>query len=35
VAIASILSAFRITKAKDAEGKEIDVKKKFTTGISM
>ncbi|KIM57444.1 hypothetical protein SCLCIDRAFT_130521 [Scleroderma citrinum Foug A] len=35
VAIASILSGFRITKAKDADGKEIDVKRKFTTGISI
>lgn len=35
VAIASILSGFLITKAKDADGKEIEVKRKFTTGISM
>ncbi|KIJ62887.1 hypothetical protein HYDPIDRAFT_30029 [Hydnomerulius pinastri MD-312] len=34
-AVVSILSAFNITKAKDAEGKEIDVKKQFTTGIAV
>ncbi|KAL4062900.1 cytochrome P450 [Scleroderma citrinum] len=35
VAVVSILAAFHITKAKDADGNEIDVKRKFTTGISM
>ncbi|KIK97014.1 hypothetical protein PAXRUDRAFT_10437 [Paxillus rubicundulus Ve08.2h10] len=34
-AIVSILAAFCITKAKDAEGKEIDVKRQFTTGVSV
>jgi hypothetical protein len=34
-AVVSILAAFRITKAKDAEGKEIDVERQFTTGISV
>lgn len=35
MAIVSILSMFRITKAKDAYGKEIPVERKFTTGISV
>ncbi|KAI6039873.1 cytochrome P450 [Pisolithus marmoratus] len=34
-AIVSILATFRITKAKDAYGKEIPVERKFTTGISV
>ncbi|KAH7884762.1 cytochrome P450 [Phlebopus sp. FC_14] len=34
-AIVSVLAAFRIAKAKDAEGKEINVTKQFTTGIAM
>ncbi|KAI9566820.1 cytochrome P450 [Boletus coccyginus] len=34
-AIVSILATFCITKAKDADGKEIDVKRQFTTGLSM
>ncbi|KAF9238521.1 cytochrome P450 [Melanogaster broomeanus] len=34
-AVVSILAAFRITKAKDAEGKEIDVTRQFTTGIAV
>ncbi|KAF9223367.1 cytochrome P450 [Gyrodon lividus] len=34
-AVVSILATFRITKAKDAEGKEIDVKRQFTTGIAV
>ncbi|KAH0833340.1 cytochrome P450 [Lanmaoa asiatica] len=34
-AVVSILAAFRITKAKDADGKEIDVKKQFTTGLAV
>ncbi|KIO14854.1 hypothetical protein M404DRAFT_189596 [Pisolithus tinctorius Marx 270] len=35
MAIVSILSMFRITKAKDAYSKEIPVERKFTTGISV
>jgi len=34
-AAVSILAAFRITKAKDADGNEIDVKRQFTTGLSV
>ena len=34
-AVVSILATFRITKAKDADGKEIDVKKQFTTGLAV
>lgn len=31
----SILATFRITKAKDTDGKEIDVKKQFTSGLAV
>ena len=34
-AVVSILATFRITKAKDADGKEIDVKRQFTTGLAV
>jgi len=34
-AIVSILATFRIEKAKDADGHEIDVKKQFTPGMSI
>jgi len=34
-AVVSVLATFCITKAKDANGKEIDVKKQFTTGLSI
>jgi len=34
-AIVSILATFRITKARDMHGREIDVKRQFTTGLSV
>ncbi|KAG2150439.1 cytochrome P450 [Suillus clintonianus] len=34
-AIVSILATFRIEKARDVDGREIDVKPQFTTGITM
>lgn len=34
-AIVSILATFRIEKAKDVEGREIDVKNQFTTGLAI
>ena len=34
-AIVSILATFCITKANDANGKVIDVKRRFTTGLSV
>ncbi|KAG2153366.1 cytochrome P450 [Suillus clintonianus] len=35
VAIVSILATFRIEKAKGVDGREIDVKKQYTTGLSI
>ncbi|KAG1856700.1 hypothetical protein DFJ58DRAFT_840839 [Suillus subalutaceus] len=32
-AVANLLAAFRITKAKDEAGKEIEVKEEFTSGV--
>jgi hypothetical protein len=32
-AVVHLLAAFRITKAKDEVGKEIEVKEEFTTGV--
>ncbi|KAG1751639.1 cytochrome P450 [Suillus paluster] len=34
-AIVSILATFRIEKAKDVDGREIDVKNQFTTGLAI
>ncbi|KAH7921033.1 cytochrome P450 [Leucogyrophana mollusca] len=34
-AIASILATFRLAKAKDEQGKEIDVKAEYTTGLAI
>ena len=34
-AVVSVLATFRIIKAKDANGKEIDVKGQFTTGLAV
>ncbi|KAG8212969.1 cytochrome P450 [Butyriboletus roseoflavus] len=34
-AAVSILATFRITKARDADGNEINVKKQFTTGLAV
>jgi hypothetical protein len=32
-AVVHLLAAFRMTKAKDEAGKEIEVKEEFTTGV--
>jgi len=34
-AIVSILATFRIEKAKGPDGREIDVKEQFTSGLAM
>lgn len=35
MAMVSILATFRITKARDVHGREIEVKRQFTTGLSV